>query len=441
MKNKTANKGKKTAPEATAPKKANMTEDILANVAPATAEAPAEPVNVWTAPAPMLPRYEQTTAGEYIDMLSGADAIISPDFQRGEAWKPAQRARFCECLEQGRIIPAIIVAEMIDEDGAPITSKSGAQILLRLDGNQRTAAMLDYFNNASNETEEGRARYDAALSAPLTIAYISMTMDDAKRSYIDLNAGTALNVAQRNKAHLDSPAMQLLNRVTAWAYELASDTNGHKLGRTAADVAAVMLLTAFIDNGANAITSSAGAFKILQNAAKLPKYPAQVLELIAKALEQVKQLDETTTSNKGAITNTAYWKQAAHLVPLAYTLHNAETLPTAEELAGFMFAFNAGSVSRYTVTLPSKGKDKTKTENIKVLAAFADTSNSARPTARRCQILAQAFTEYQAGETAGDITASAEDITGANLAAVIAEAQGVNATAEEVEACQHVNIT
>ena len=382
--------------------------------------------------------YESIAVGDYLDAIAAGD-IANPDFQSGLRWSDKLMERLAVCMLEGMPIPPLMVADIPAADGGPGLS-------LRIDGNQRTAAIMaavDCLAAAEKDTEtaEKAAALSAALLAyPLYIQRVSCPdIVTAARLFCDINSGVKLSGVQSAKAKLSPAIMAIVNAVTSKM--TACRGAGAKWGKVNADTAAAMLTAAALD-WQSASTSSAGAVKSL-TAAHDPA-PAAVeriyaaIDTIMAALSKIAAEDAATEAaatkaraealaagvpveeggvvygNKGS-REALYWATPAHLVPaFAYVLRQAET-PSADDMARLMRGFDpAGKgAARYTV---AKGKGR-ETKTARRAEAWASAKNDKTTTLARVYTFAAYAAKAEAEADAVDVP---QDV--ADAAAVIAAA-------------------
>lgn len=232
------------------------------------------------------------TVGDYFEAISAGD-IAEPVFQSPPRWDDKTRANYVLCVETGRISPALIFCRIADPTGGP-------DVILRLDGNQRTAALAaeaaalkavidageaaaepaadadkatqDAYKATQADAENAAALLEILESAPLiTITVNCPDISDAARLFVDLNAGVRLSAVQKAKALLP-PEIQ---RAEDDAAEILLTAYTGKFGRTDAGTAAGLLLAALIDNSrASSNSNSANIVLKSTKPADLPDYKA-----------------------------------------------------------------------------------------------------------------------------------------------------------------------
>lgn len=390
--------------------------------------------------------FETMSVGDYLDSVAAGD-IANPDFQSGLRWNDKLMERLAVCMLEGMPIPPLMVADIPAADGGPGLS-------LRIDGNQRTAAIMaavDCIAEAEkdNETAEKAAALSAALLAyPIHIQRVACPdIVTAARLFCDINSGVKLSGVQSAKAKLSPAIMGIVNDITA-ALEVVRG-KGAKWGKVNADTAAAMLTAAAID-WQSASTSSAGAVKAL-TAAKDPA-PAAVerihsaVDCIMAALSSIAAEDAATEAeaikaraealaagipvddggvaygNKGG-KEVLYWSTPAHLVPaFVYALRQADT-PAAGDMARLMRGFDPSGkgAARYVI---AKGKGR-ETKTARRSEVWASTKNDKGTTIARIYTFAAYAAKAEAEADAVDVP---QDV--ADAAAVIAAAMKGSAASD-----------
>lgn len=388
--------------------------------------------------APIPVTYDVMSVGDYLDAVAAGD-IANPDFQSGLRWSDKLMERLAVCMLEGMPIPPLMVADIPAADGGPGLS-------LRIDGNQRTAAIsaaVDCLAAAEKDGETADKATELAsmlLAYPLYIQRVSCPdIVTAARLFCDINSGVKLSGVQSAKAKLSPAIMALVNSITAALESVRG--KGAKWGKVNADTCAAMLTAAALD-WQSASTSSAGAVKAL-TAAHDPAPAAEerigaAIDVIIAALSKLAAEDAATEAaaakaraealaagvpvedggvaygNKGGKEG-IYWSTPAHLVPaFIYALRQAET-PSSDDMARLMRGFDpAGKgAARYTV---ARGKGR-ETKTARRAEAWSSAKNDKSTTLARVYTFAAYAAKAEAEADAVDV---AQDV--ADAAAVIAAA-------------------
>lgn len=376
-------------------------------------------------------KMEKMTVGEYRDKLELGE-IENPIFQSGLRWKPDQIARLGECLVNGRLVPPIIVAVVPADDGD--------NLVFRVDGNQRTEAILQTEANLNTAIETAKDdeaaqlasdRLDSFLSAPLYVMYCHCdNIVDAATLFRDLNNGTALSGIQKNKAQFPVSVMDTLSKYQRNFERFFG--KGAKMGKVNIDTAAAFLLAAQLDP-VSASTGAASASKVLANykgecqedrtnMARLMEVLTKLGEHDAKITAQRKKIDADIAAAEaekrsysapdipaygGAgddVKMLAYWSSPVRMVPL-YLACTSLTDKTPDDIVTACIAFNPASKAKCTVIRTGKGKNPvTKRERTEYNKLWLDTANGKAQTAGRIQSLREWISNYNIGEDCAPTT-------------------------------------
>lgn len=393
-----------------------------------------------TIPAAAIPvSFETMTVADYLDSVESGD-ISNPEFQSGLRWSEKLMERLAVCMIEGMPIPPLMVADIPAADGGPGLS-------LRIDGNQRTAAInaavetLEKAVNADgDQAEKARALLTAFMAYPLYIQRVNCPdIVTAARIFCDINAGVKLSGVQSAKAKLSAPVMSLVNDTAAAM--VSTRGAGAKWGKVNADTAAAMLTAAAL-NWQNASTSSAGAVKVLTAASTpvdgaLQRIKAAVAVLMGVIVKFAAEDAETDAAfikakadalaagiptdgaavkygNKGG-RESLYWASPAHLVPLFIYILRQETTPSVEAAALLARSFdpNGKGAARYVVP---RGKGR-ETKTAKRADAWASAKNDKATTLARIYTFAayaeKAEAEAEAVEVSADVAETAAVIAAA----------------------------
>lgn len=392
-----------------------------------------------TAAAAIPVTFEKVTVADYLDSIASGD-ISNPEFQSGLRWSDKLMERLAVCMVEGMPIPPLMVADIPAADGGPSLS-------LRIDGNQRTAAinaaveMLEKAADADDEqAEKARTLLSAFMAYPLYVQRVSCPdVTTAARIFCDINAGVKLSGVQSAKAKLSAPVMSLVNDIAAAM--VSTRGAGAKWGKVNADTAAAMLTAAAL-NWQNASTSSAGAVKVLTAAAAPVDAAAQriksavsvLMGVIVKFAAEDAETDAAFIKAKadalaaGIPTDGAavkygnkggkeglYWSSPAHMVPLFIYILRQETTPSVEDAARLARNFdpNGKGAARYIVP---RGKGR-ETKTAKRSDVWASAKNDKTTTlARICTFAAyaeKAEAEAEAVEVSADVAETAAVIRAA----------------------------
>lgn len=366
-------------------------------------------VEVTATPAPEVvahnwhEKFETLTIGEYIDRVNGGE-ILNPKFQSGIRWNAKQSGRLIECLKAGRPVPPLMIVAVPTSDGG--------SIMLRVDGNQRTAAIQAAIEAADVDERE------TILAARITLqTVVAPSLEECGRLFLDLNNGAPLSGVQRQKVDLPEAVQGVVDDVQrAFASEIK---RGGKYGKVNADTAAAIVLASLADIG-KASTSSASAMKVLKTFTPSEKFKAGATSAItrtlaalrllaaddaraeaaaksaeAEAIEGGKEVSFVKYGNKGGA-EALYWRSPAHLVPVV--VHAARHMDdTPAEIATKMKDFNPAEKSAFTFSKPKgKGVEKVSTT---IAAAWADGSNARAATRARIVSFAEFASAYYPEES------------------------------------------
>lgn len=347
------------------------------------------------ATVPLVSAVTAVTVNDYLDM-----DVLTPEFQRGYVWRPAQAAAFVENMIAGLPVPALILADIPD---APP---------LLIDGVQRTTTIRNWIEGIDAVSQLDSARLDALLSRQLYLMRVQCpNLETAAILFTAYNSGSTLSGIQRSKASLPPAILAQVKPYIEFAAALAGGTN-NKLGKVTAEAAGLMLAAAMADTSKQS-SSGTNASKVLLSAQVVPQQ-TDALNTISAAIALIEDSPR------------AYFSSPARLVPLLVMVR--DTHPDADSLAAFMAGFNPLD----TVRIKHKqvtGK-KTKDAVASVGAIFSDTSNSHNACWARQQAFTKLYTAFVAapadgaGDTADGDTAAAMATTVELLRAAV---QGNNA--------------
>lgn len=358
--------------------------------------------------------FETITVDEYLNRVDNGD-ILNPRFQSGIRWTEKQSARLIECLKAGRPVPPLMIVA--------VPASDGGNILLRVDGNQRTAAIMAAIEAADDEERE------AILACHITLQTVcAPSLEECGRLFLDLNNGAPLSGIQKQKVELPEAVQAIVDEAqSAFAAEVK---RGGKYGKVNADTGATFVLAAIL-SPANASTSSASAMKALKAvtvndekrkaalavcarvlsavrvlAAADAKAEATAKAAEAAAIEKGTEAESVRYGNKGGA-EALYWRSPAHLVPVAVyaAVHRDET---PEELAAKMAEFNPAQKSAFVYKRPA-GKGE-KRERTTIAAAFSDKSNARAATRARIMAFAAFAASFSPEEDEAEAAALAETV-------------------------------
>ena len=358
--------------------------------------------------------FETLTIGEYLDRVNGGE-ILNPKFQSGIRWTEKQASRLIECLKAGRPVPPLMVVS--------VPASDGGSILLRVDGNQRTAAIMAAIKAADDEERE------AILAARITLQTVSApNIVECGRLFLDLNNGSPLSGIQKNKVDLPEAVQGPVDE--AQSMFAAEVKRGGKYGKVNADTAGAIVLAAILAP-ASASTSSASAMTALKSASMNDEKRKAALAVCARVLSAVRTLAAADAKaeaaakaaeaaalekgteaegcrygNKGGA-EAAWWRSPAHLVPVAvYAAAHRDETP--EELAAKMAEFNPAQKSAFVYKRPA-GKGE-KRERTTIAAAFADKSNARAATRARIMAFAAFAASFSPEEDEAEAEALASTV-------------------------------
>lgn len=359
-------------------------------------------------------RFETLTISEYIDRVNGGE-VLNPKFQSGIRWTEKQSERLIECLKAGRPVPPLMIVS--------VPASDGGNIMLRVDGNQRTAAIMAAIEAADDEERE------QILAAHITLQTVTApNLVECGRLFLDLNNGSPLSGIQKNKVDLPEAVQSLVD--DAQKLFAAEVKRGAKYGKVNADTGAAIVLAAIL-SPASASTSSASAMKALKTAAVNDEKRRAALAVCARVLSAVRVLAaadakaEATAKaaeaaaiekgteaegvrygNKGGA-EAIYWRSPAHLVPVAvYAAAHRDETP--EELSAKMVEFNPAQKAAFVYKRPA-GKGE-KRERTTIAAAFADKSNARAATRARIMAFAAFAASFSPEEDEAEAAALASTV-------------------------------
>lgn len=358
--------------------------------------------------------FETLTISEYIDRVNGGE-ILNPRFQSGIRWNAKQAARLIECLKAGRPVPPLMIVSIPASDGGYIT--------LRVDGNQRTAAIMDAVESADDEERE------AILAAKITLQTVTApNATECGRLFLDLNNGSPLSGVQKQKVELPEAVQAVVDE--AQNMFSAEVRRGVKYGKVNPDTAGAIILSAILSPSA-ASSSSASAMKALKSvamndekrkaslavcarvlaalrvlAASDAKAEATAKAAEAAAIEKGTEAEGVRYGNKGGA-EALYWRSPMHLVPVAvYAAAHRDETP--EELAAKMCEFNPAQKAAFVYKRPA-GKGE-KRERTTIAAAFSDKSNARAATRARIMAFAAFAASFSPEEDEAEAAALAETV-------------------------------